>query len=139
MESLDNEGQTPLHWACYQGADEAIYYLLAWVTDMNIQDKHGKTAMHQAVEQIHRYAHYRPLKEMLIKGSLRSIKDYNGKTPIDLIPPTTSPSSQEELVKILGKQPISIPCFQIKTPLKKLQRSYTTMSNYVVFMLGTFI
>ena len=31
MESIDNEGQTPLHWACYQGAEEAIYYLLAWI------------------------------------------------------------------------------------------------------------
>ena len=77
--------------------------MLAWVKDLNIQDNNGKTALHQAVEQIQRYAHYRPLKEMLIKGSLRTIKDKNGKTPLDLIPPKTTPTSQEELVKILGK------------------------------------
>ena len=51
MESQDNEGQTPLHWACYQGADDAIYYLLAWIKNINIQDINGKTALHQAVEQ----------------------------------------------------------------------------------------
>jgi len=50
MDSLDREGQTPLHWACYQGADEAIYYLLAWSKALNVQDAHGKTALHQAVE-----------------------------------------------------------------------------------------
>ena len=31
----DNEGQTPLHWACFQGAEEAIYYLLAWTKGLN--------------------------------------------------------------------------------------------------------
>lgn len=30
VDCVDAEGQTPLHWACYQGADEAIYFLLAW-------------------------------------------------------------------------------------------------------------
>ena len=75
MESLDNEGQTPLHWACYQGAGEAIYYLLAWINKLNLQDINGKTALHMAVEQAARFSHYRPMKEMLIKGSSRTITD----------------------------------------------------------------
>lgn len=35
VDCVDAEGQTPLHWACYQGADEAIYYLLAWTKNIN--------------------------------------------------------------------------------------------------------
>jgi len=92
MDSLDSEGQTPLHWACYQGADEAIYYLLAWSKALNVQDAHGKTALHQAVEQIHRYQNYRPLKEMLIKGSSRDVTDDQDRKPIHMIPEAVSPS-----------------------------------------------
>jgi ankyrin repeat protein len=35
VDAADNSGQTPLHWACYQGGEEAIYYLLAWLEDIN--------------------------------------------------------------------------------------------------------
>ena len=35
VDCVDSEGQTPLHWACYQGASEAIYYLLAWSNSLN--------------------------------------------------------------------------------------------------------
>ena len=34
---------------------------------------------------------------------------------------------------------MTIPCYQLKTPLKKLSRNYNTMLNYLVMMLGTFI
>jgi ankyrin repeat protein len=34
-DEADEDGQTPLHWACYHGADRAIYYLLAWIKDIN--------------------------------------------------------------------------------------------------------
>jgi ankyrin repeat protein len=35
VDSVDNEGLTPMHWACYMASDEAIYYLLAWTKDLN--------------------------------------------------------------------------------------------------------
>ena len=86
VDELDDEGQTPLHWACYRGADVAIYYLLAWTKAINYQDKKGRTPLHHAVERIEKYPKLRPLKEMLIKGASRSIKDYDGNKPIDKIP-----------------------------------------------------
>jgi ankyrin repeat protein len=46
VDCVDSEGQTPLHWACYQGAGEAIYYLLAWSNSLNKQDNKGKTPLH---------------------------------------------------------------------------------------------
>lgn len=93
----DIEGQTPLHWACHQGSGEAIYYLLAWTKALNKQDNKGKTPIHQAVEQINKYHTLRPIKEMLIKGSSRDIKDIDGKKPVDLIDPYGSYAQQAEL------------------------------------------
>jgi hypothetical protein len=42
--------------------------------------------LHHAVERIEKFPKLRPLKEMLIKGSSRSIKDCDGNKPIDKIP-----------------------------------------------------
>ena len=77
-DSPDHDGQTPLHWACYHGSDEALYFLLAWTKNVNSVDVNGQTPLHQAIEQIHRYAHYRPIKEMMIKGASRHMRDING-------------------------------------------------------------
>lgn len=67
------------------GADEAIYYLLAWTNAINQQDHLGFTPLHTAIDNINRYSHYRPLKEMLIKGASRVLKDNQGRTPLDII------------------------------------------------------
>jgi len=37
------------------------------------------------VERIEKFPKLRPLKEMLIKGASRTIRDYEGKKPIDKI------------------------------------------------------
>lgn len=103
VDCVDSEGQTPLHWACYQGASEAIYYLLAWSNSLNKQDNKGKTPLHQAVEQIQKYHHWRPLKEMLIKGASREIKDKIGRKPVDMIDQSMSPQQKQDLEMILGK------------------------------------
>ena len=111
--------------------------MLAWTKALNKQDNKGKTPIHQAVEQINKYHTLRPIKEMLIKGSSRDIKDIDGKKPVDLIDPYGY-AQQAELQQILGKQPITIPCCQFKTPLKKLERSYTSFSVYVLLQVVTF-
>jgi len=46
---------------------------------------------------------------MLIKGASRSIKDKKGRKPIDMIDPSIQPFQLGDIVKILGRQPISIP------------------------------
>lgn len=45
----DSDNQTPLHWACYHGADEALYYLLAWTKQVNAIDINGQTPLHLAI------------------------------------------------------------------------------------------
>lgn len=47
----DNEGCTPLHWACLHEAKDAVNFLLAWSDQksVNIKDNQGQTALHIAI------------------------------------------------------------------------------------------
>ena len=47
--SQDSQGNTPLHWACYNSSEESINFLLSFMPDINIQNKEGKTPLHIAI------------------------------------------------------------------------------------------
>ena len=48
----DKRGSTPLHWACYQGSEVALIYLLGWLKQYQLTytDCDGYTALHLAVK-----------------------------------------------------------------------------------------
>jgi palmitoyltransferase len=45
----DHVGSTPLHWACYIGAENAIDFILSNNIEINAQDNEGFTPLHLAV------------------------------------------------------------------------------------------
>jgi palmitoyltransferase len=45
----DNNGNTPLHWACYSNADNSINFLLSFVNDVNVKNNIGQTPLHICV------------------------------------------------------------------------------------------
>jgi len=47
--SIDENGSTPLHWACYYNAIESANYLMSLNVDVNAQDKEKFTPLHLAV------------------------------------------------------------------------------------------
>jgi ankyrin repeat protein len=49
IEIRDELSSTPLHWACYNGSEECIMFLLTWDVSLNSQDKEGLTPLHLAV------------------------------------------------------------------------------------------
>ena len=49
ISSLDENGSTPLHWACYYKAEECVNYLLNLKADINAQDKEKYTPLSIAV------------------------------------------------------------------------------------------
>ena len=50
-QSVDENGSTPLHWACYFGAEEAVDFLLNLKVDINEQDKEKLTPLHLATNE----------------------------------------------------------------------------------------
>lgn len=85
LSQTDDEKSTPLHWACFAGADTAIYYLLAWGAEVNAKDNIGYTPLHLAVKSAEHFPNTRSLKELLIKGANRTAIDSEGKRPVDLV------------------------------------------------------
>lgn len=80
----DGESSTALHWACFAGSDTAIYYLLAWGIDVNAFDNNSNTPLHIAIKSAESFPNTRSIKELLIKGADKDIKNIEGKKPIDL-------------------------------------------------------
>ena len=48
--SIDEYVSTPLHWACYSGAEETVNLLLSLNASINDKDKEGITPLHLAVQ-----------------------------------------------------------------------------------------
>ena len=88
--SKDSQGNTPLHWACYNSSEEAINFLLSFMGDINIKNNEGKTPLHIAVFT------EKPslIKKLIKRGADINAKDKDGKTPIDLAMELTGAESR---------------------------------------------
>lgn len=49
LNAFDGVLSTPLHWACYMGAENVVDFLVANNVDINARDKDGLTPLHLAV------------------------------------------------------------------------------------------
>ena len=78
--SVDENGSTPLHWACYSGAFESVNYLLSLDANINALDNEKYTPLHLAVtnnkEKI--------VKFLLQKGADKTIANKKKELPIDI-------------------------------------------------------
>lgn len=78
--SADELGSTPLHWACYSGAEEALMFLLSSKAVIDVQDKEGMTPLILATlankERI--------VMRLLQHGADKSIANNKGETALDI-------------------------------------------------------
>ena len=78
----DGYGRSPLHYACFGDAIDAVKYLISLNADKDLKDNFGRTPLHYAY-----FFHYNDLYliEYLISiGADQTIKDINNNTPIEL-------------------------------------------------------
>ena len=78
------------------------------------------------------------VSEMIFKGADRKLKNQEGLTPKDLI----NEYIQDELInkelhELLGEQPAYWPCFHVKQPMRKLEKSFYTMKCYLGMIFGS--
>ncbi len=98
--SKDSQGNTPLHWACYNSSEEAINFLLSFMNDINVQNNEGKTPLHIAVFT------EKPslIKKLIKRGADINIKDKEGKTPLDLAIELTGVDSRVSNILLEAKK-----------------------------------
>ena len=80
ISSVDENGSSPLHWACYHQAEECVNYLLNANVDINAQDKDRLTPLSIAVLN----NKVNLVKLLLRKGADKNIKGKNNQLPIDI-------------------------------------------------------
>ena len=102
----DSDQATPLHWACDNGSDVVIFYLLAWISKgkyihlINIQQSNGRTPLHLAVIKAEDLITLGAIKELLIQGADRNAKDQTGRIPYDYIAEISQGEVRKELYHI---------------------------------------
>ena len=80
ISSVDENGSTPLHWACYYKAEECVNYLLHLKADINAQDKEKFTPLNIAVAN----NKVNMVKLLLRKGADKKIPNKYNQLPIDI-------------------------------------------------------
>ena len=80
ISSVDENGSTPLHWACYYKAEESVNYLLSLKVDINAQDKEKFTPLHLSVSN----NSINIVKLLLRKGADKEIANNYNELPIDI-------------------------------------------------------
>jgi ankyrin repeat protein len=73
--------ETPLHRACFSGAEVAVNYLCSWTKNLNIKDYKGYTPLHIAVWSGLINGNLRPMKNLLLRGASRRAKVHLFKNP----------------------------------------------------------
>ncbi len=121
-----------MHWACYSKSEVALVFILAWVSVLDDKDIEGFTPLHLAVRSVETLKSTRPVRALLIRGAPRNVRDNKGRLPADLIGDLSSMSMRQQLIEELDN-PRTVDCLMIKTPLKKVNKSFTTV--YFMWLL----
>jgi len=101
VNSRDVRQSTPLHWACYAGAESAAAYLLAWKAEANAVDIQLMTPLHLAVRSAADMGSTRSVRHLLMKGADRRMRDFEGLTPYEHAMQLPNGQSKNELLNFL--------------------------------------
>ena len=131
---IDHDGNTPLHYACSNGAEWSSFWLLGFGSDVNALNKNNDSPMHLLLKNQSKLYGTKTLRELIFKGYNKNQKNKQNKTAIDFAPKIDDENLRNEVLKILGPQPTYIPCFHVRQPLQKLEKSYLTQVAYGIMM-----
>lgn len=140
INEVDNDGNTPLHFAALSGAEFASFWLMGFGQDVNALNHKKETPLHLHIKSELQMVNTKTCREMIFRGADRCIVNADGLKPIDLVDDYIQVDQiRKELKQLLGPQPRYYPCFQIKQPFRKLEKSYYTMKYYMGLIFSTFL
>ena len=111
----DENGSSPLHWACFSGAKDSIKFLIGLDADIDAQDKDKLTPLHLATL----YKREKIVIQLLQNGADTSLKNKKGEMPINF----ARKKNLTSIVNILEDKDYN-PLCSLETPL-----SYISPSN----------
>jgi hypothetical protein len=126
VDEIDQEGNTALHWAAVTGSEDATTFLLAIGANPNALNSSMDTPLHLAVYSIEEHWCMRNIKNLLLEGANRNFRNIQGMIPIDYAEKISNKALQNDLLRVLQPSQ-SMLCCQLRTPMKKLEKSWSTV------------
>ena len=130
LENKDSAESTPLHWACYSSAIEAVNYLLFWNVEINCQDKDGNTPLHLAILG----GSIKIVRFLLQNGASTKIKNKKDETPLMM----AKKKKRDNICELLVTSE-KCTIINFKAPAKKTEKSRGYIYFSICFQLITAI
>ena len=125
ISTQDDNQSTPLHWACYAGAEDSVKFLIGLNAEVNAMDKNELTPLHLAV------LHNR--KNIVIKllqyGAIKDITNTRGETPKFI----AWKKKYKDIFNILNKKEF-YPLWSLEMPYVYIEPS-DVYKKYIIIML----
>ena len=129
LDSKEEEGKTPFHFACFYKNEKVFLYLINFGVNINEQDNSGFTPLHIAIIN----KNIRIIKRLLQNGALLNIKDNKGRTPYQF----ALFKKYFDIAKILKNSEKCSLC-TFTEPIKKIEKSYFNIFLIFIFQIFCF-
>ena len=120
----DFNNSTPLHWACYSGADDSIKFLINLNAEINSFDKNELTPLHLATL----YNKKNIVIKLLQNGAIKDVTNSKGETPLYL----AWKKKYKEIYNIL-KEKKFLYLWSIKEPWEYIE-PYDIYKKYIIII-----
>jgi ankyrin repeat protein len=80
----DFDGNTPLHYACLNGAEWAAFWLMGFGSPVTALNRNLDSPMHMLVKNQAKYSGTKTLRELIFKGGDKQLRNKQGRRAIDL-------------------------------------------------------
>ena len=135
VQHTDINGNSPLHFACSEGAEYATFWLIGFGSNVNAPNKDGDTPLHLLMKNSDKLGGTKSVKELIFKGADKELKNNWDMKPAEYLDQVKNSALQSELDSILGIQPCYLSCMQLGQPMMKIDRSNKTMFTFVAIMI----